>query len=220
MDLKKLVCLSLAAAAGAALVFRGLVGGVLGGSTEDVQLIVSGLVFYACVSAPRRVGQASSCSESREAVTISAAAATCLSASGSRAKTLLSLRSDEPGIAAALKAAGRSVLLGVPVRESVRTASAHLASYSAANAVCGVADQSPQTLDERGEESEGITSYAQLSHETKLPIFMTVCIFTPILLVMYSVISRVTTPDDLAELVALDVVVLEIAFNFCSADRA
>jgi hypothetical protein len=219
VDPARLAALGAAAATGAALGFRLLVGGVLGPPTVGVELVIAALALYMVVTAPRRVAEASARSQSREAVPLAAAAAACLGVTGSRAKTLLSLRSKDPEISGALESARRSVLLGVPVRDATRKAAARLASYSAANALRGVADQESGGLEESGEEDQGRSDAERLSNETKLPVFMTACFFTPILLVMYSVLSHVTGPQGLAELVLLEAVVLDVAFSLCAGGR-
>ena len=219
VDPAKLVLLGVAAAAIAALVFRLLVGEVLGSSTGIVLVVVGVLVFYMVVTTPRRIQFANARSQAREAVLLSTAAAACLSVTGSRTRTMLALRSKDPEISDVLTDAKRRILLGHSASGAIRGASTRLSSYSAINALMSVSERESGAIEERGEESQGIVSSSQLSRETRLPIFMTACFFAPILLVMYSVLSHVTSPLGLAELVALEVIALDVAFSFCSSER-
>jgi hypothetical protein len=55
-----------------------------------------------------------------------------------------------------------------------------------------------------------------MSAETRFPVFMTVTFFTPIMLLLYAVFSHFTSPQRIVELVALEVVILDLAFYACS----
>ena len=50
-------------------------------------------------------------------------------------------------------------------------------------------------------------------------MFMTVCFFTPIMLLLYAVFSHVYSTDGLAELAAFGFVVIDLAFYLAASDR-
>lgn len=182
-------------------------------------MVLAGLVFYGIVSSPRRVLDNQRLSQSREAVVLAVSASACLPITRSSSRSLLILRSNEPGLAEALRAVGRRILLGEPTNSAVRAETESLASYSAANALKAVASTQKGYVKEGGEELAGLTSYSQLSSETRLPIFMTVCFFSPIMLLLYAVFSKSTSPGSLAELVLLQVFLLDLTFFVCSPRR-
>ena len=68
-------------------------------------------------------------------------------------------------------------------------------------------------------EAKGVASALALADESKLPVFVTVCFFTPILLLLLASFSSIWDPWSLAELLALQLVVLDIAFYLCSGER-
>jgi hypothetical protein len=55
--------------------------------------------------------------------------------------------------------------------------------------------------------------------ETKLPIFMTVCFFAPIMITLYAVFSHTYQPDRLAELGAFEFTIIDLAYYLSAADR-
>jgi hypothetical protein len=137
---------------------------------------------------------------------------------GSRSRTIIALRSREPYLSKTILDLGRRVLLGSPVESAVASASGRLSSYSAAAALRTIAVLSPRTFDAGDEENRGLANSAELSRETKLPIFMTACFFTPIMLLLYSVFSRAYSPESLVELVAFEFIVLDLAFYLSASE--
>jgi hypothetical protein len=217
LDPARVVGAAFVGAGAAACLFSLLVGGVLGATTLEVEGVVSAVVFYAVLTAPRRMAQAAAWSQARDAVLLSASAAACLEVTGSRAKTILALRSRDEGMAAALLSARRAILLGSRAADAMAEAASKLHSYSAANIMASLGAQEPGKLEEGGEESQGIVSSSALLRETKLPMFMTICFFAPILLVMYSVLSHVSGAQSYAELVALEVILLDLGYGVLSS---
>lgn len=193
-----------------------LVGDLLGSATSEFELVVSGLVFYIVVSAPRRLIGARRVSQARESVLLSSVSAVSSRVVGSRNRVLLLMRASDEELRNALAWIGRSLLLGLNAEDTVCEASATLSSYSASNALRRMGTESPNSPIEGGEETRGLESAGQMATETKLPVFMTVCFFTPIMLLLYAVFSHLVAPQRLAELVALEMVILDLAFYVCS----
>ena len=52
-----------------------------------------------------------------------------------------------------------------------------------------------------------------------MPVFIAVCFFAPIMLLLFAVLTRSTTPLELGELVVLELILLNIAFAFSSRER-
>jgi hypothetical protein len=209
-----------ATASGVALSMCGLaLGGVLGQATAPTEIAVSLLVFYIVVSTPRRLIDTQRLDQARESVLLSVASNACLNATGSRPRTLMLLRAGEPGLKRILADVGRSVLLGTRVESAVEQASRRLASYSAASVLLGTATLRPRIADIGDQEVRGLMNSSELSKETKLPMFMTICFFTPIMLLLYAVFTHIYSTDGLAELAAFGFIVIDLAFYLAASDR-
>lgn len=212
-----------AASAGASAAVAGgtslLAGGVLGQATAPVAVVLAALAFYSVASAPRRLRDRERVSQARDSVLLLASARACLGATGSRAKTLLILRPRERTLADGVGVAGRRVLLGTRVEDALGSAAVGLSSYSASQALGSIAELRPESFDAGDEESRGLASSDDLSRETKLPLFMTVCFFAPIMLTLYAVFTHAYSPSGLAELVGLEFVAVDLAFYLTAYDR-
>jgi len=129
------------------------------------------------------------------------------------------LRPRDGVLADALKDAERRVLLGTRVEVALDGSARALASYSAAEAVRGLATFSPGGIEQGDEETRGLASSSDLSRETKVPMLMTVCFFAPILLMMYAVFSHSYDASRLVELTLFEFMVLDFAFYLSSTER-
>ena len=147
------------------------------------------------------------------------AAMACRSVSGSRSGTLMEMRSRDKVTASALDLIRRLVLLGVKPEEAVARASERLSSYSAIAALESASTLSP-LIPSGGEEASGLETAYQLERETKVPLFMTVCFFTPVILVLLAVFSHRTDPQGMLGLLAGGIVVLDLSYFLCSPRRS
>ena len=206
-----------AALAGTALAT--IAGPALGGATWFAGTIVAGLVMYAVMSTPRRVLDRERVSQAKESVVLGAAAAACLSVTGSRSKTLMMLKPRDRSFGRAVTAAARMVLLGSSVEGALADASGRVASYSAAETLRGIASLKPGDFDEGDEEVRGLASSSELYRETKLPMLLTACFFSPIMLVLYAVFTHSYSPVQLLGLIAVQFTLLDLALYFSSGDR-
>jgi hypothetical protein len=215
----KLAAVGGAAASASGLLLQVASGGVLGAGAPELDLVVGAVVFYMVVSFPKRLMEASSLSQSREASSLSVMAAIDFEATHSRSRTMLMLMPSDTGIRQVLERVKRAILLGETASSAVNESVGTLTSYSAAEALRKAATMSPESMEEGGEENRGIVSALQLGEESKLPLFMTVCFFTPIMLLLYAVFSRLEDPRSLMELLGVQLVVLDLSFHFTSSER-
>ncbi len=215
----RLVGVAVVASLASALVFRVVVGSVLGQATTVTLSVVALMVFYIVLSTPRRLMDGQRVAQARESVLLSAGAKAALNVTGSRSRTLVLLRSRDATLAKTLAEAGRMVLLGARVDKAVVGSSSNLASYSAAGALRGVATLGSGAIDAGDEETRGLENSSELSRETKLPIFMTACFFSPIMLLLYAVFSHTYDQASLAELAAFEFMILDIGFYLTASDR-
>jgi hypothetical protein len=193
-------------------------GPALGSTALEVALVVGGLVFYLVLSTPRRALDRERISQARGSVRLSAAAGAFLSATGSKARTLLMLGSREQGLERVLAAARKRVLLGAGCEEAAGAAADAVASSAAAAVLRRVSAFGFEEVAAEGEETQGISRSASLGRETKLPVYMTLCFFAPVVLLLYSDFAHLVDVSSLIALFALEVVVLDLAFYVCSSD--
>ncbi len=193
---------------------------VLNGGAVELALVVWCLVFYIVVTAPKRAFRLAAVAQSREAPSMAVSASAALEATMSRPKALLLVRSGEPALDSALTRIKRSLLLGHSAATSLEAEASSLASYSAAEVLRSLGTLSPGSLVDRGEESGGLEQSGELSSESKMPVFITVCFFLPILFVLLVAFSGLHAPLEQVEVLGLDIVFLDIAFYLCSSERA
>jgi len=215
----RIVALALVVSVGGTSTAAVALGGALRGGTLPTLLVVGVLLFYIVLSAPRRILDGRRLAQSREAVMLSAASIACLGVTRSKARTALMLRSRDASMSRALDEIGRRVLLGFRVEDSIGSAASSLESYSAVTALQGVAALTSRPFDPGDEETRGLASSSELAEETKLPIFMTVCFFAPIMLLLYAVFSHTYAPQSLAELVACEFILLDLTYYLSSGER-
>ena len=215
----KLAAAGLVISFGLTLTAAAVLGDVLGGATGPALAVIAILVFYAVASSPRRLLDSQRTAQARESVLLSAAATACLNAVGSGPRTILILRSRDRVISRALSEAGRMVLLGTRPHDALVSSSRWVSSYSATVALQEVASPERKAFDAGDEEARGLASSSELSRETRLPIFMTACFFTPIMLLLFAVFSHSYSVTSLSELLAFEFIVLDIAFYLTSGDR-
>ncbi len=208
----------MATSSASAVILSILFGDSLGGAKTPTLFVISVLVFYIVASGPRRVLDRQRVAQARESLPLGAAAAACLHVTGSRSRTLILLRSKERALAEAEDECARRILLGEPAASAWEASSRGLASYSASLVVQNAAAASPGEFASGDEEVRGIASYTELNKETKLPLFMTVCFFAPIMLVLFAVFTRSDSPSTLAELAAFEFVALDLTFYFSSTE--
>ncbi|MDG7010058.1 MAG: hypothetical protein JRN43_04220 [Nitrososphaerota archaeon] len=190
------------------------VGGVLGGAKSPLLYAVAALVFYAVVSVPRRMMDRERACQAREAIPLSCAIGALLEVTRSNARTLVLLTPGEGTIAAQVRKAARATLLGEDVGASVERAARALTAYSAAGALRMIGANRAGSANQDDEEVRGLELSSELGKETKLPTLMTASFFAPILLVLYAVFAHLYGWGSLAELVALEFVILDVAFYF------
>jgi hypothetical protein len=220
ISLWRMGAIALGASALAIFALGLVVGDALGQAKTPTLLVMAALVCYIVVSAPRRILDRQRVAQARESLLLSAAGQACLGVTGSRSKTFMLIRPRERALATAAAEAARRILLGTRVRAAVVESSRGLASYSAVTALRSLATMKSREFEAGDEESRGLATSSELIMETKLPMFMTVCFFAPIMIILYAVFSHTYGPEQLTELGAFEFAVLDLAYFFSSADRS
>ena len=195
-----------------------LTKGVLGGGAIELCVVIALVLSYLTLSFPKRLFDSASLSQSREAPVIAVMGSANAEATRSRTRTMLFLTSGEPAVAAVLGAVRRKILLGFAPASAVSQVEDRVASYSMRSLLMVLATR-PGEAPEGGEESKGITQSSQLGEESKLPLFTAIAFFTPIMLVLLVIFSHISDPVSLGEVVALEVVLLDVGLYFSSAER-
>lgn len=218
LDSTRMVATALAVGAGVAFLVGVAAGEVLGESSWAFGAALGAAASYTVASEPKRALERSAILQAREAPALAASAAVYLQSTGSRARTTLMLRSEEPLLRSLFERARRRTLLGLDPGESLRD-EALVRSDSAAMIIAAVGRAQGERLSDEGDEVQGIVSGAVSVEETKFPAFLTVCFFAPIMLMLLAAIGHHDNPVSVAGLSLLEVVVLDIVLSFSSTER-
>jgi hypothetical protein len=144
-----------------------------------------------------------------------AASANIYLTSTSRARSLLELRAEEPFLSRFLEKVRRSVLLGYEASAATERSDprGHVFSESARSVVSSVTGADRARIEEGNEELEGIVSSTSLDEETKLPAFIALSFFLPIMLMLFDAVARQTSPPAIVALLVVELVVLDLALS-------
>ncbi len=217
LDPRKVLCFSGAAGAASGTVVFESTRNVMAADSPILSVLVSVVVFYLACSLPRRIEASAALSQSMEAPALAVLGSAALEATHSRAKAVLLLRSGEKAVSSLLARARRDILLGIPPDVAVDKA-AMLASNSTSEVLRSISSPGhPNPVDE-GEEALAIERSSNLGEETRSPLFIAAAFFVPLMLLLYAVLAHIGEPLELAELVVLQVVLLDVAFYFSTAD--
>ncbi|HZW84486.1 MAG TPA: hypothetical protein VFE91_01105 [Nitrososphaerales archaeon] len=187
-------------------------GEAIGAATPAVIAGISVLVGYIVLTTPGRLLSATRVAQSKEAPLLSLSAAACMEVTGSKSRTLLVLRGRSRSVESALFDMRRRVLLGREAGRVVELGTKKIVSQSLTAALESAVTTGPARADFGGVEATGYSTASEAADETRLPVFLSVCFFTPILLILYSVFSRAFDPRVLTELVVLEFVAVDVAF--------
>ncbi len=207
--------LSLASGIGVSLATKD----ILGSDSWIMGALSAVVVGYLVASEPGRSLDVVSLWQAREAPVIAATSGVGLRATGSASRALLLLGCEEGELSATLEDVKRRVLLGHTPKATIVESLGGIASYSASRALLSMVTREAGSIEDGGEELEGVLATTSLVEETKVPFFIAVCFFAPIMLFLFAMLSRSTTPLELGELVVLDLTVVNIAFALSSRER-
>ena len=192
---------------------------ILGSDSWIIGALTATATAYLVATEPRRKLDTVSLWQAREAPVVAASAAVSLRATGSNSRALMLLRCEEEELAGTLEHAKRMVLLGHAPKETIVESAAGIASESVSEALLSMVSREAGSIEDVGEELESVFAATSLGDETKVPVFIAVCFFAPIMLLLFAVLTRSTTPLELGELVVLELILLNIAFAFSSRER-
>ena len=210
-----LLLLSLSGGAAVSAVTRD----ILGSDSWIIGALTAAAMAYLVGSEPRRKLDTVSLWQAREAPVVAASAAVSLRATGSNSRALMLLRCEEEELAGTVEHAKRMVLLGHAPKETIVESAAEIASDSVSEALLSMVSREAGSIEDVGDELESVFAATSLGDETKVPVFIAVCFFAPIMLLLFAVLTRSTTPLELGELVLLELILLNIAFAFSSRER-
>ena len=205
----------------------GAVGGVsvfvlteslLGVGAFELAAIIAIVVSYLTMSFPKRIFDSASLSQSREAPVLAVMGSASAEATRSRTRTMLSMTPSDSAIAELLRVMRHEILLGFDPASALERVEGRIASYSLKNVLSQLAS-GPTNVPEGGEEARGITQSAQLAEESKLPLFIAVAFFAPIMLLLLIIFTHIDSPASLAEVVGLEFVLLDLGLYFSSSEK-
>jgi hypothetical protein len=174
---------------------------------------------YAVAAIPRRSIERSALEQARESPALAAAASVYLQSSGSKSKTVLMLRSEEPRLSAMLGELRRTTLLGMDPADSYARMGGKTESESVSKILGAVVRAQGERLVDEGEELEGMVLASLSKEETKFPVFLTISFFLPIMLMLLAALGHHTDPVAMVSLTFLELVVLDLALALSSTER-
>jgi hypothetical protein len=219
IDAKRLLAVALGIGTGVAFLFEALGEPALGSAATELGIATASVVAYMVMTLPRRIAESTALSQAQESPTIAVLASAILGATHSRSRTFLMLRAENPELALVLDRIKRAILLGYPLPRAVDSTAQSLASYTAADALTKVATLSTESIEESDQERGGIVKALEMAEETKLPLLMTACFFVPILLLLLAAFSHLEDPRNLALLLGLQVLLVDVVFHFSATGR-
>jgi hypothetical protein len=190
------------------------VGGVLRlGSVSLVLGAMAGACAgYLVSTGPRRTVRLAAFRQTTEAPSLAASSNIYLRSTGSRSKTFLMLRAEEPLLGSFLAEVRRRVLLGYDASSATAGArpESHVFSESVRTVINSVVGVDRARIEEGGDELDGILNSSGLDEETKMPLFIAVSFFLPIMLMLFAAITKGTGQEAIAALVVLEVILLDL----------
>ncbi len=211
-----LVVLAVGAVAGVSVLVATLE--VLGAVSGLLALAVGGLASYVVGGYPKRSLDRSAVVQAREAPVLAASAAIYLESTGSRSKTVMMLKSDEPRLSEIFESAKKATLLGNDANAAFPGSDAVRAD-SVSGILSSVVRAQGSRIHDEGEELEGMVRASLASEETKFPVFLTVSFFLPIMLMLLAAIGHHDNLLSVVSLAFVEVVVLDLALSFASTER-
>ncbi|HVC26569.1 MAG TPA: hypothetical protein VND40_00260 [Nitrososphaerales archaeon] len=177
---------------------------------------------YLVSSAPRRIVRVAAFQQTLEAPSFAASSNIYLKSTSSRSKTFLMLRAEEPRLCSFLAEVRRRVLLGYDASSATLGArpESHVFSESVKTVIDSVVGVDRARVEEGGDELDGILNSSGLDEETKLPLFISVCFFLPIMLMLFAAMTKGTGPAMISALVVLEVIVLDLTFAISGSSVA
>jgi hypothetical protein len=184
----------------------------MGSVSFPLAMMAAGVAGYLAFTAPGRMLRAVEFQQTREAPAFAASSNIYLKTTGSRSKTLLMLRAEERDLASYLAQVRRRTLLGYDAASSTRESGTEgrVLSESVRTVISSVVGVDQARVEEGAEELEGVMNASGLDDETKLPVFVAVSFFLPIMLMLFAAMTKETSIVAIAALVALEVVVLDL----------
>jgi len=177
---------------------------------------------YLVFTAPMRIVRMAAFQQTLEAPSLAASSNIYLKSTASRSKTFLLLRTEEPHLRAYLADVRRRVLLGYDAQSASEGARPQdsVFSESIKTVVKSTVGVDRTRVEEGADELDGMLNSGGLDEETRLPLFIAVSFFLPIMLMLFAATSKGTGPVALAALFVLEVVVLDLTLAISGSSVA
>jgi len=177
---------------------------------------------YLVSTAPRRIVGRAAFEQTIEAPSLAASANIYLRSTSSRSKTFLMLRAEEPRLRSFLFEVRKQTLLGYDASSALQGArpEGHVFSESVRTVLDSVVGVGKSRIEEGGEELDGMLNSSGLDEETKMPLFIAVSFFLPIMLMLFAATTKGTGPVAMVALLVLEVVILDITLAISGSSVA
>ena len=194
-----------------------LVGGMLqlGAVSALLGGLTGGAAAYLVSSAPKRLVSRITFQQTLEAPTFAASSGIYLRSTSSRSKTFLMLSAEEPLLKSFLATMRRGILTGYDAAAVMRDKRIEntVISDSVKTILNSVVSVDRGNIESGTDELDGILNSMSLDEETKMPLLMAASFFLPIMLMLFSSMTRNTGPVAVVALVVLEIVILDIVLS-------
>jgi len=167
---------------------------------------------YLVSTAPMRILRVAAFQQTLEAPSFAASSNIYLKSTSSRTKTFLLLRAEEPRLSSFLAEVRRRVLLGYDASSATLGArpDSHLFSEAVRTVINSVVGVDRARVEEGEDELDGMLNSSGLDEETKMPLFIAVSFFLPIMLMLFAAMTKGTGLAAMGALFVLEVIVLDL----------
>lgn len=139
--------------------------------------------------------------------------------SGSRTRPILLLHSEDFSFSNELKEVKRFIMLGNSLETSFGRIEKRVFSSSLFSSITSYVSRSGRRRIEYEYEYSSYLSSSMIEQETKVPIFVAVVFFSPILLTFLSVIAHIYSTIELFYLFLLNLLLSDVAYFYSSTER-
>jgi hypothetical protein len=191
---------------------------IFGGSAFLVSSVLGITAGYIILTEPLRIRRLSRILQSSETPLFSSFINVASIVSGSRTRPIILIDQKQFSFSQSIKEAKRAVLLGYSLEKSLEVLEKNITSSSLLSALKTYRSKNRGSLALYDEYTQQVLD-SMLSYETKVPIFVAVVFFAPILLTFFVITAHLFSPVQLIYMILLDILIVDIGFLYSSSER-
>lgn len=191
---------------------------ILPESSIFLSVIISLAIAYLLYTSPNRIIRYTKIKQSSESEIFDSYINSAAYIMSSKTRPILLTDWSKMSISPILRDIKRLILLGITVKKSFIQKQEYIFSESLKNSIKAYTSKGLERIANVDEFSREVL-FMQENYETKSPIFVAVCFFSPVLLLILILFAHLYTPEKISFVLLLDVIIVDIGFFFSSAER-